>query len=65
MKTYEKTDDPFTRRKTTPKMVTPLNVSSFYLLVKDSNDQQSLYILQLTGLCSGRKCRRLLHKDHL
>ena len=27
MRTFEKTDDPFTRRKTTPKMVTPLNVS--------------------------------------
>jgi len=25
MKTFKKTDDPFTRRKTTPKMVTPLN----------------------------------------
>eukprot|EP00794_Sanderia_malayensis_P020375 gene20375-22384_t len=27
MKTYQVKDDPFTRRKTTPKMVTPLNVS--------------------------------------
>ena len=52
MKTYEKTDDPFTRRKTTPKMVTPLNASSFYFLAEDFNDQQNL----LTGLCSGRKC---------
>ena len=27
MRSFKKTDDPFTRRKTTPKMVTPLNVS--------------------------------------
>ena len=27
MRSFEKTDDPFTRRKTTPRMVTPLNVS--------------------------------------